>query len=345
MYKLNITAVDGHTHLRFSDGRQAISALRSQEECYGNANYSVLSLEGVGAGFQDQNAVCLANKREYPSTFAFCGLNHAMGDFRAQAEKLWAAGCDGFKMIEGKPDAWKRWSVALDDPQYLDFYAFCEEVGAPLLIHIADPENFWDIDKIAQEDIDQGWYYDDTHPSKEYLTEQAISVMEKFPKMKIIFAHFMYLSEHLPRMGALLDRFPNMYTDITPGAELFSNFTDTYDDSVAFFNKHKDRIMYGSDTADFHTEGGVKYMGSVVDVIRRFVSTDDEMNQWNYRFKGLNLPADVQESIYSKNYLRVVNHRDIDAEKAAVYFHDMVKNPSVTLSEKELANITNLWNL
>jgi Predicted metal-dependent hydrolase of the TIM-barrel fold len=343
MHKINFTAVDGHTHLRFSDGWKAIAALYDEEQLFGHANYTVASLEGCGENMQDQNAVCLANKREHPETFTFCGLNHDMGDFRAQAEKLWAAGCDGFKMIEGKPDTWKRWNVPLDDACYDGFYSFCTEVGAPLLIHIADPENFWDIDKIAQEDIDMGWYYDDTHPSKEYLTQQAISVMEKFPGMTIIFAHFMYLSEHLPRMGALLDRFENMYTDITPGAELFSNFTDTYDDSVAFFNKYKTRIMYGSDTADFHTEGGVKYMSTVVDKIRRFISTEDEMTQWNYRFKGLNLPADAQELIYSKNYLRVVKHREIDASKAKEYFQAMLKNPSVTLSDSERANIASLW--
>ena len=343
MHEIKLPMIDCHTHLRQQEGMKAITALRNEEEIFGHENYCVLSLEGNGAGFQDQNALCLANKRTYPNTYAFGGINHAMGNIRAQAERLWEAGVDGFKMIEGKPDAWNRLKIPLDDSSYDEFYSFCAENGAPLLIHIADPEIFWDITKISKADYDRGWYCDETFPTKEYLTTQAISVMEKFPDMKIIFAHFLYLAEHLPRMESLFDKFPNMYADITPGAPLFNNFTDTYDDSVEFFKKYNSRILYGSDTSDFHNEGGVNYMKTVLDKIRRFVDTDDEMEAWDYRFKGLNLPDEVKANIFSGNFLRIVKHREINPDKAAAYFRKMLADTNITLSETEYNNITSLW--
>jgi Predicted metal-dependent hydrolase of the TIM-barrel fold len=344
MHTVKFPMIDCHTHLRKHEGLAASKALYSQEKLFGHENYCTLSLEGFGAGMQDQNALVMANKREYPNTYAFGGINHAMGNIRKQAESLWEMGCDGFKMIEGKPDAWSHVNIPLDDSYYCDLYSFCVEKGAPLLIHIADPEVFWDIDNIPKSDYDMGWYYDRTFQTKEALTTQAISIMEKFPDMKIIFAHFFYLAEHLPRMGELFDRFPNMYTDITPGAPLYSEMTATYDDSVEFFKKYNTRILYGSDTSDFHNEGGINYISSTVDIIRRFVDTDDEMEAWElYKFKGLNLPDEVKANIFRDNFLRIVKHRDVNPEKAAAYFRDMLNNKDLKLSETEYNNITLLW--
>jgi len=337
--------IDCHVHIHQNKGMKALTTIAEEEIEFGHYSYNVLSLEGVGKGFRDQNAICLANKREHPDTYVFCGLNHAVGDFRKQAEALWECGCDGFKMIEGKPDAWNRLKIRLDDASYDGFYSFCCEKNLPILMHIADPKEFWDITKMKQHEIERGWFYNDTFPTKEYLTEQALSVLEKFPDLKVIFAHFFFHSEYLPKMAEYFDKYPNMYTDITPGVEMYPNFSSTQSESIEFFNKYKTRILYGTDTGDFVPGNGRKYMQSVVTAVRRFLDTDDDMTDWEYIFKGAKLSDEVRELIYSGNFLRITDHREINAERATEFFRDLIANPNADLNDAELENIKTLWNI
>lgn len=61
---------------------------------------------------------------------------------------LWSLGVDGMKMIEGKPDYRRHTGLALNDPIYDMYYSWCSDNAVPILMHVADPEEFWHIDKI-----------------------------------------------------------------------------------------------------------------------------------------------------------------------------------------------------
>lgn len=48
-------------------------------------------------------------------------------------------GCDGVKILDGKPDSYRTIGRRLNDK----FYAFCEEMQIPVTMHLGDPANFW----------------------------------------------------------------------------------------------------------------------------------------------------------------------------------------------------------
>lgn len=341
MFERKFKTVDCHTHLR--KGVPSIGCLYGEEQRWRHDSCCALSLEGNGPGFQDQNALCLAFKRKYPQMYAFGGLNHKLGDFKAQAESLWAAGVDGFKMIEGKPDTWKRWGVRLDDPCYDGFYSFCQSQGAPVLLHTADPDEFWDIERITKEDIELGWYWDSTYPTKEDLTAQTLGILEKFPRLKLIMAHFFFLADDLPRLSRLFDTYPGLYLDITPGSPPYEHFARDIDATRCFFTKYKTRILYGTDSIDMFAEADCAYMDGVVDMVQRFLETSDDMEMWGLKLKGASMPAEVQRAVYSENFLRLAPHRELNLTAAEDCVHRAAADSRQTLSDDERQVIQALW--
>jgi len=157
-------------------------------------------------------------------------------------------GADGIKLLEGKPQVRKKYPVPnFDLPVWDPFWKYAEEKQIPILMHLNDPENFWNIKEVPSFAIAQGWFYDDSYVNNEDQYRQMLNVLQKHPKLKISFAHFMFLSKKLERLASILDMYPNVYIDLTPGIEMYENFSLDINKTKAFFNKYIDRIMFGSD--------------------------------------------------------------------------------------------------
>ena len=103
---------------------------------------------------------------------------------------LHAMGCDGFKMWEGKPICRKDLGKRLDDPCFDGFYGFAQEKELPILLHFADPRYYWDPAQWTDYMIKVGWNYDDSFISFEDLLSELEGILEKFPKLHLIVAHF-----------------------------------------------------------------------------------------------------------------------------------------------------------
>ncbi len=63
----------------------------------------------------------------------------------------------------------------------------------------------------------------------------------------MIFAHFFFLSAQLPRLAELFERFPNMHVDLTPGIEMYHNFSRNPQATRDFFLRYQERILFGTD--------------------------------------------------------------------------------------------------
>ncbi len=234
-------------------------------------------------------------------------LTYSLAD---QVERFAAMGCDGIKMLNGKPNYRKSSGLALDSVIYDEYFARLEERGFPVLWHVNDPEEFWNPEEAPEWARGPGWLYDETFPTKESIYQECERVLERHPRLNIIFAHFYFLSDDLPRAAALLDRFPNISFDLAPGIEMLHNFTKRPDEARDFFLKHQDRIVFGTDFAP----GGLQ---SRIWVVRNFLETEevfhvptDERLFWpDHRemIQGIALPADVLEKIYRQNFRRVVS--------------------------------------
>ncbi|MCK7495462.1 MAG: amidohydrolase family protein [Comamonadaceae bacterium] len=119
--------------------------------------------------------------------------------------------------------------------------------GLPILWHVNDPEEFWDAEKIPSWAKSRGWFYGSDTINNEVQYTQVLNVLERHPNLKIIFAHFFFMSAQLPRLADLLDRYPRICIDLTPGIEMYVNLSKQPEKTRAFFEKYQDRILYGTD--------------------------------------------------------------------------------------------------
>ena len=308
-------AVDCHFHLRASAGIS--DAMRLLDEC-GIAKVNALCTAGTLERGLGNNCFALLWKAVHPRrVFVFGGLRYCKPEettpegLRRQAEQLWEAGCDGIKMIEGKPTSRKRIGFALDAPAYEQYYAFLESQGIPLLFHVADPETFWDPERIPAGVKGGAWdYTDGTFPNKEQLYGETERVLEMFPKLRVIFAHFYFLANFPDRASSFLDRWPEVSLDITPGVEMYRSFSRAPDRWREFFTVHQDRILFGTDNSTPSDSQPDRHRSMIekVQLMGRFLETRDEFEGFgaaqDEMLMGLGLDDEALEKIYWRNFVR-----------------------------------------
>ena len=201
-------------------------------------------------------------------------------------------GCDGVKMLEGKPNVRKALAIPLDSPMYDGFYSYLQDNRVPVLSHVADPDEFWDEELCPQWAKDNGWFYGDgTYPPLQQLFDETQSVLRKFPRLNIHFAHFFFQSKDPANAERIMREFPNVRFDICPGIELYWNFRPLADKWREFFIKHQDRLIYGTDQHDRDSDEKVSRM----ECVRRFLETDDEFQYrgGQHTVRGIKLPREA----------------------------------------------------
>jgi predicted TIM-barrel fold metal-dependent hydrolase len=292
-------------------------------------------------------------KAHYPQRTFVCGGLDASAYFASPAhvgeifadyiDLLLAAGCDGIKMIEGKPDIRRMIPVPpFDGEAFAPYWEKMERIRLPIVFHVNDPEEFWDRERIPDWAVERGWYYGDGDTiDNEAQYTQVFHVLEKHPNLVIIFAHFFFMSAQLPRLGALLDRFPNMHIDLTPGIEMYHNFSANHEAARDFFLRYQDRIVFGTDIGAHallaKPEEGIQFDESHerVYLVRNFLENGGEFylpgrgylfGDPEKPFIGLGLPKAALENIYCRNAERIFGTapRLIDAS-AAVALCDRVE--------------------
>ncbi|PIZ45080.1 MAG: hypothetical protein COY42_12875, partial [Armatimonadetes bacterium CG_4_10_14_0_8_um_filter_66_14] len=236
-----------------------------------------------------------------------------------QVDRLRALGADGIKMIENKPTARKLLDVPVDSDYFADYFARVEETGFPVLWHVNDPEEFWIPELTPSWARERGWGYDETFVAKEQLYAEVENVLARHPKLKLLFAHFYFLSADLPRAARLFDRFENVHLDLAPGVELLYNLSQDVEATREFFTKYADRIVFGTDTASGNSPQEAQIRAGLV---TRWLETDDEYRVPDEAdfllgppedglMRGLSLPADVLARIYRGNFERLAGSRPI----------------------------------
>lgn len=186
---------------------------------------------------------------ERAAWFALQNDPDALGrDLVRQGEALLAAGCDGVKLLEGKPDYRKEFPVPdFDSPAWEPFWSWAEQKETPIVWHVNDPPDFWDASKINPYARSRGWFYGEGFIHNEEQYRQIGAVLDRHPALHIQFAHMLFLSASLDRLAALLRRCPNLRVDLAPGIELFEDMSKTIEAARAFFEEFGDRILFGSD--------------------------------------------------------------------------------------------------
>ena len=110
-----------------------------------------------------------------------------IGEHQAEyVARLLAAGCDGVKLLEGKPQMRKTVPIPdFDLPCWEPFWSYAENEAVPILWHVNDPETNWCSDPSPWLKR-QGWWYDETFINNEVQYSQVFRVLERHPNLKIV---------------------------------------------------------------------------------------------------------------------------------------------------------------
>jgi predicted TIM-barrel fold metal-dependent hydrolase len=147
--------------------------------------------------------------------------------------------------------------LKIDDPRLDPFWARCGELRLPVLIHTADPKEYWypltynSLHYGARSEEDQH-YRNPEMPRWEELLLQRNHVLAKHPKTTFIGAHFGSMTFELQQLAETLDRFPNFHVECAARLRILGRLNPQ---AVRdFFAKYQDRILFG-------TDGGVLLAG------------------------------------------------------------------------------------
>lgn len=313
----DIPVIDCHTHVWSVD---EIYSVADVETRYRIDKLNVLAINSYDEKCRANNLLCLLFKLLYPGkVYAFGSLQYPpVGapvegtDFLRQVERLMALGFDGMKMMEGKPDTRKRIGIPLDSPIYDRYYEYLEAHRISLLYHVNDPGVYWDRERVPQFVIEKNWaYLDDSFVSKEGLYSEVEGILKKFPRLRVIFAHFYFMDEEgIDRASEFLDKWPEVSFDLTPGW-LFKSFAQDYGGWRDFFIKYQDRILFGTDN-DY---------GKALELIytmRTVLETDNQIRYWDTDLAGMKLDREILAKIYGENFLRYAGNAPRTVEPGPV---------------------------
>lgn len=200
--------------------------------------------------------------------------------------------------------------IAIDDPRLDPIWAECGRLDFPVLIHSAEPHSFW----LPKDKNNERWlelkqkpnrYRDPAKvPSFESIIAEQHHIFEKHPNTTFINAHLGWMGNDLDRLGAHLDRYPNVVTEI--GAVL-AELGRQPRRARQFLIDYQDRVLFGKDA--YNVKEYYTYF--------RVLETEDEYFDYYrkrhafWKMYGLGLPDDVLQKLYYKNALRILPSIDI----------------------------------
>jgi len=304
--------VDAHNHQR----RHTDSSLRVLVRQMDSLNLAVLVNLSGGSGESLRAAVALQERVAPGRIVTFANLNYAGIDdpewsvrTAAQLERdVREGGARGLKIAKDLGmDVRDRAGVRVptNDARLDPIWVKAGELGIPVLIHTADPAMFWQpMDEHNERWIELNQYpqrrrSDGATPSFETLLAEQHDVFRKHPRTTFINAHLGWLGQDLARLGQLLDRYPNVVTEL--GAVIYEPARQPRA-AREFFIRYQDRILMGKDL----------WVPSEYGTYFRVLETADEYFPYHNRrhafwsMYGLALPDEVLRKVYFGNALRVI---------------------------------------
>ena len=195
--------------------------------------------------------------------------------------------------------------IAVDDPRLAPLWDKAGELGIPVLIHSADPAEFWQ----PHDRFNERWLElklrprrirpPDRFPPFEQIIGEQHNLFRAHPNTNFIAAHLGWFGHDLGRLGQLLDEIPNMHVGL--GAVVYELGRQPRF-ARQWLIEYQDRVLMGKDSynqEEFHT------------YFRVFETADDYFDYYRryhafWQMYGLDLPDEVLRKIYYENALRIV---------------------------------------
>jgi uncharacterized protein len=226
----------------------------------------------------------------------------------AQLERDVQNGAQGLKIFKNfgmdlKDTKGQR--IHVDDPRFDEVFETCGRLKIPVLIHTAEPWSFFQ----PLDQYNERWLELKTHPGRarppekypswETLMDEQHNMFARHPNTIFIAAHLDWLGNNLGELGRLLDRLPNVNTEI---AAVLYDLGRQPRFAREWLIKYQDRVMFGKDA--WNAQEYATYF--------RVLETADEYFDYYRKYHafwqmyGLDLPDEVLKKLYYKNALRII---------------------------------------
>ncbi len=247
---------DAHLHCHgavpWDEGLEYFHKRMADKSIAGGALLSFPWSENPTDDFMSDNIACLYYKEKLDGPYtAFADFLEYPDDqdyYLNFAKNCIAMGFDGFKSLLELPSVRKRIGIGINDSRFDKFFAFLEQEGIPYVAHVGNPAMYWDKSRLPESIIRLGRYFDETFPTLDELYEEAMEVLRKFPKLRITFAHGLFMGDNHDRLKEIMDTYENVTIDLTPNAHLFVDMSEDLPLWKKFFETYQTRILFGSDT-------------------------------------------------------------------------------------------------
>ncbi len=198
----------------------------------------------------------------------------------------------------------KAYGMHLDDPRMDPLLEKCAELGMPVNIHVADP--IWMYEPMDSTNDGLMNAYDwrlDNQPGivgHDGMVDILENAVKRHPNTTFISCHFANCSNDLNKLGALLDKYPNLYADIS------ARYAETAPIPrfvKKFYEKYQDRLLYGTDMGMDQRMYRITF---------RVLETNDEhfyeIGQFGYHWalNGFGLDDGILKKLYRDNASKVL---------------------------------------
>lgn len=262
---------------------RSIDAIRASRHKDRMVQFTTISFRDVGPGFGQR----AAQQLEADVKAGALGVGELNKNFGLQARKT-----DGSRL-------------KLDDPELDQIWATAARLNIPVLIHTADPQEFFQPLNFQNERwLELALYQERRFPSppnpsfNEVMAERD-RLFKRHPKTTFIAAHMGWHANDLARLGKMFDELPNLYAEV--GAVLYDLGRQPRT-ARDFFVRYQDRILFGKDS----------YQPDEFPYFWRTFETHDEYFDYYrdyhafWKLYGLGLPDEVLRKLYYQNALKLV---------------------------------------
>ena len=195
--------------------------------------------------------------------------------------------------------------LKLDDPELDPVWQAAGRLNLPVLIHTADPQEFFQpIDYRNERWLELALYPDRRFPSPQYPAFDEVMgerdrLFKRHPKTTFIAAHMGWHANNLARLAKMFDEMPNVYGEV--GAVLYDlgRQPRTAHD---FFVKYQDRILFGKDS---YQPDEFPYYWRVFETADEYFDYYRDYHAF-WKLYGIALPDQVLRKVYYQNALKLV---------------------------------------
>ena len=323
-YDKGLPILDNHCHLCFPQPIE--ESLIAYESLFSQLGIREAALLACPVCSHNENGydvtenlkiLYLKDKLSIP-VYAYAGFTEHWDDtekYRTFAREMLDMGFDGFKSLESHPRNRKVLGKGLDHPSFADFFNELDQRQILMVCHVGDPRPNWSEATAYDGAKEAGRVYGPEYPGLEQLYAEMESVMDRYPNIPFVLAHFYFVSDDYDRACALMERYPNLRFDLTPGGEMYVNFSKDISKWREFFLRYRERIILGS---DHYALGFGKYRYNLA---RNFLEGKEPMEHRGQPVIPMALPEEVLQDIYWNNAKALAgeNPKPVDPKKTLAY--------------------------